>query len=209
MLAIIDYGMGNLRSVANAFRRLGREPQIFSDAQGLENARAIVLPGVGAFGDTMQNLRGKGFVEVLQQQVLEGGKPFLGICIGMEVLLSKSFEHGIHEGLGYIPGDVTRFPQETPAGRLRVPHVGWNTVNFTRSNPLVDGLGEKQDFYFVHSYYCAPSNDEVVVGSCDYGIPFAAIVSKDNISAVQFHPEKSHTAGIGLLRNWTERIAGC
>lgn len=209
MLAVIDYGIGNLRSVVNALRHLGRDPKVVDSGEGLNAASAIVLPGVGAFGDTMRNLRERCFVDALQKNVVEGGKPFLGICIGMEILLSRSFEHGEHKGLGWIEGDVVRFEATEAEPKLRVPHVGWNNVRFLRSDPLIEGLGEEQDFYFVHSYYCAPKDETVTLGRCDYGVPFASIVACDNLYGVQFHPEKSHRAGIGLLRNWVEKIARC
>jgi glutamine amidotransferase len=209
MLAVIDYGIGNLRSVLNAMRHLGREPKAVASGAELGDADAIVLPGVGAFGDTMANLRKRGFDTALQRQVIEKKTPFLGICIGMEVLLSRSFEHGEHQGFGWIEGDVVRFEPTPQVPNLRVPHVGWNNVRFGKPDPLVEGLGAEQDFYFVHSYYCAPKAPEVVVGACDYGVPFASIVARDNIYGVQFHPEKSHRAGIALLRNWLERVAHC
>jgi glutamine amidotransferase len=209
MLAVIDYGIGNLRSVLNALRHLGREPTPVAAGSEIGGAKAIVLPGVGAFGDTMANLRQRGFDQSLQQEVIEKKKPFLGICIGMEILLSRSFEHGEHKGLGWIEGDVIRFEPTENEPKLRVPHVGWNNVRFARPDPLIDGLGDEQDFYFVHSYYCAPKAKDVVLGACDYGVPFASIIGCDNIYGVQFHPEKSHRAGVALLKNWLDRVAQC
>jgi glutamine amidotransferase len=209
MIVVIDYGMGNLRSVYNAFRHIGIEAELATTPRPLADAGAIVLPGVGAFGETMKNLERMGFVEALQREVIEKGKPFLGICIGMEVMLTRSFEHGEHAGLAWIAGDVRRFDNSPPQQNLRVPHVGWNSVDFDRADPLVQDLGGRQDFYFVHSYYCQPRDAAMVVGSCDYGTRFAAIVANGNLRGVQFHPEKSHRAGLTLLKNWAAHAGQC
>ncbi|GIK79314.1 MAG: imidazole glycerol phosphate synthase subunit HisH [Pseudorhodoplanes sp.] len=209
MLAVVDYGIGNLRSVVNALRSLGRDPQVVSRGEDFSSAAAIVLPGVGAYGDSMHNLQERGLAEGLQRQVIEGGKPFLGICIGMQVMFSRSFEHGERAGLGWIGGDVVRFEATENEPNLRIPHVGWNAVRFTREDTLLAGLGEEQDFYFVHSYHCAPADRSVALGRCDYGVDFTAIVARDNLYGVQFHPEKSHRAGLALLKNWLDRIARC
>jgi imidazole glycerol-phosphate synthase subunit HisH len=199
MIAIIDYGMGNLRSVANAFEALGAEAKIAAEPAALREASGIVLPGVGAFGDGMRNLHERGFVEELQDQVIDGGKPFLGLCLGLQLLGTTGFEHGTHAGLGWIPGVVDRL--RAPSD-IRVPHIGWNDVRFVKTDGLYAGLGEKQVCYFVHSYAFHPEDRSVISGLCDYGGDFVASVSRENIHATQFHPEKSHKAGLAMLRNW-------
>ncbi len=206
MIAIIDYGMGNLRSVFNAFQSIGADVRIAAVPADLHAAHAVVLPGVGAFGDGMRNLHERGFVEELERQVLRGGKPFLGLCLGLQLLGSKGFEHGEHEGLGWIPGQVDRLP----SAPLRIPHIGWNDVRFTKKDGLFTGLGEMQAFYFVHSYALVPEDSSVISGVCDYGIEFCAAIERDNLHATQFHPEKSHKAGLAVLTNWSKQVqAAC
>jgi glutamine amidotransferase len=195
---IIDYAMGNLRSVQNAFRAIGCEASISSSPEDLRNAERIVLPGVGAFGDGMRNLREAGWIEPLEEEVLGKGKPFLGLCLGMQLLATEGMEHGLHEGLGWVPGRAKRL---TGAG-LRVPHMGWNDVRFVEGTRLFDEHGESATFYFVHSYYLDPDDHSVVSGVCSYGIDFAATVERDNIFATQFHPEKSQKAGLTALRTF-------
>jgi glutamine amidotransferase len=199
MIAIIDYGMGNLKSVFNAFRLLGYAVTVVDRPEGLREAKGIVLPGVGAFGDGMRNLHERGFVTELEKEVIVGGKPFLGLCLGLQLLGSKGFEHGETPGLGWIPGVVDRLPVPAP---LRVPHIGWNDVRFLKKVGLFQGSGDSQAYYFVHSFALLPDDPGVVSGVCDYGIEFVASVERDNISATQFHPEKSHKAGLVVLRNW-------
>jgi len=201
VIAIVDYRMGNLRSVHNAFAALGRESRVVDRPEELATADAIVLPGVGAFGDGIQNLRESGFVEALAREVRERGKPLLGICVGLQLLAEKGTEYGSHRGLGWVPGVVDRLP--VPGGpEYRLPHIGWNDVRFTRTDGVFAGLGESATYYFVHSYALNPITPEVVAGVCDYGNEFVAAVEVDNITAVQFHPEKSHRAGLALLENW-------
>jgi imidazole glycerol-phosphate synthase subunit HisH len=202
MVGIIDYGMGNLRSVANAFRFVGAGVECVTDPAGLRHVDAIVLPGVGAFGDGIRNLHERGFVGPLAEEVLHKGKPFLGICLGMQLLATTGLEHGTFAGLGWIPGVVDRFPNATGEGPLRVPHIGWNDVRFVERGGLFDDLGESASFYFVHSYKVEPQDKGVVSGWCEYGVPFAASIRRGNIVATQFHPEKSHRAGLSLLRNF-------
>jgi glutamine amidotransferase len=199
-VAIIDYGMGNLRSVANACAALGARFQIASQPGQLRDAERIVLPGVGAFGDGMSNLRRLSWLEVLEEEVRQKQKPFLGICLGMQLLAASGTEFGVHQGLGWIPGKVIRIACEDLA--VRVPHIGWNDVRFTRKNGLYAEMGEVQVFYFVHSYVLVPEDPSVVSGYCEHGIEFAASVECDNISGTQYHPEKSHKAGLAVLRNF-------
>ena len=203
MIAIIDYGMGNLRSVFNAFHALGIEAIIADGPAGLREAAGVVLPGVGAFGDGMRNLHERGFIEELEKQVVAGGKPFLGLCLGLQLLGTRGFEHGENAGLGWIPGTVDRLvvPDE-----LRVPHIGWNDTRFVKPDALFDGLGAAAAFYFVHSFVLVPDDPAVVSSVCDYGADFVASVRRDNICATQFHPEKSHKAGLAVLRNWAAAL---
>ena len=203
MIAIIDYGMGNLRSVFNAFQVLGIEASIADGPAGLREASGVVLPGVGAFGDGMRNLRERGFIEELERQVVAGGKPFLGLCLGLQLLGTRGFEHGENAGLGWIPGVVDRL---VVPDVLRVPHIGWNDTRFVKPDALFTGLGAAAAFYFVHSFVLVPEDPAVVTGVCDYGVDFVASVRRDNICATQFHPEKSHKAGLAVLRNWAKAL---
>ena len=201
MIAIVDYGMGNLRSVANAIAYCGAEPQVTDRADDLAEASHLVLPGVGAFGDAMARLSERGLIEPLTEQVLRKGKPLLGICLGMEVLAARSSEHGEHRGLGWFDADVVRLvPRERG---LKVPHMGWNTIAAKVDHPVLRGLTPQQlTFYFVHSYHMACRSTGDVVATCDYGGSFAAIVGRDNTIATQFHPEKSQDSGLQLLTNF-------
>ncbi len=200
MIAVIDYGMGNLRSVLNALNVLEQEAIVARSPDELRLASAIVLPGVGAFGDGMRNLRHAGWVDALEEEVRRKGKPFLGICLGMELLATTGTEHGAHEGLNWVPGVVDRIRPADPA--LRVPHIGWNDVRFARRNGLYAGLGETQSFYFVHSYVLRPEDRSVISGVCDHGGDFVASIEVDNLFATQYHPEKSHRAGLAVMRNF-------
>lgn len=199
-VAIINYGMGNLRSVMNAFHWLGQDTYVAIKPGDLRDADSVVLPGVGAFGDAMKNLDDAGWTESLHREVITGGKPFLGICLGMQILASTGTEHGCHKGLGWIPGRVLRLQSEN--SNLRVPHIGWNDVNLKKKDGLYQGLGDRQSFYFVHSYAMMPEDQETISGTCEYGPEFVASVEKDNIFAIQFHPEKSHKAGLAVLKNF-------
>lgn len=201
---IIDYGMGNLHSVANAFAALGCEATISNRPEDLHRAKRVVLPGVGAFGDGMHNLQTAGWVEVLEEEVRRGKKPFLGLCLGMQLLATKGLEHGTHEGLNWIPGVVERIQCDDPT--IRVPHIGWNDVQFIKKDHLYAGMGDSQVFYFVHSYILRPENPSIVTGMCSYGIEFAASLEAGNVYATQFHPEKSHKAGIKLLMNFLNML---
>lgn len=201
-LVIIDYGMGNLQSVANAFRAVDCVPAISVHPQDLKTADRIVLPGVGAFGDGMKNLRVSGWIDVLEEEVRYRNKPFLGLCLGMQLLGTTGTEHGLHEGLNWIAGRVERIRSDDPA--IRVPHIGWNDVRFTKKNGLYSGLGDSQVFYFVHSYVLCPEDTSVISSICSHGIEFCASIEKENVWATQYHPEKSQKAGLRVLQNFLD-----
>lgn len=202
MIAIIDYGLGNLTSVKNALDFLGIESEITNNIQKIEKANKIILPGVGAFGYGMENLKRLGLIEVLHKEVVENKKPFLGICLGMQLICKKSYEEGEFKGLGWIDAEVIRFNLESE--KLPVPHVGWNEVACNLASPILSQGNAEQTFYFVHSYYPNVKDKNLVVGWCDYGIKFAAVLQKENIFAVQFHPEKSQTEGIEILKKFSQ-----
>lgn len=205
MIAIIDYGMGNLRSVQKGFEKIGSEAVITDDPQVVLRAERVVLPGVGAFRDCMHNLEQGGFVEPIIKVIAEG-RPFLGICVGMQLLFSDSVEFGLYSGLNVIPGHVLRFPdQMTVAGeKLKVPQMGWNQLSFKRRPPVFEGIDDGSNVYFVHSYYVKPDDSSVIATTTDYGIEFCSSVWKDNIVATQFHPEKSQEIGLQILKNFAE-----
>lgn len=197
-VTVIDYGMGNLRSVRNAFEALGADVNVSEDPKVAFAAERIVLPGVGAFGDGMDNLRRRGWIDFLEREVRENGRPFLGLCLGMQLLATTGTEHGTHAGLGWVTGTVERIESD----KVRVPHVGWNDVEFTKENGLYAGLSSPEAFYFVHSYTFCPQDPDVVSGVCHHGGEFAASVEFDNIFATQYHPEKSHKIGLAVLQNF-------
>jgi imidazole glycerol-phosphate synthase subunit HisH len=194
MIAIADYGMGNRRSVEKALARVGAESVVTSDVR---DASAIVLPGVGAFPEAMRNLERTGLGEQLSERVA-AGVPLLGICLGMQLLFESSTEHEGARGLGILPGSVTRL--QSP----RLPHIGWNLVTFARPSALTEGLGESAAFYHVHSFACRTSEDADVVGRSEYGERFVSVVERGHVMAAQFHPEKSSTDGLRMLRNFAE-----
>jgi len=196
---IINYGMGNLRSVSNAFLALGCEVRISDSPRDLRDAGRIVLPGVGAFGDGMTNLERGGWIEELERAVLHGGRPFLGICLGMQLLASTGTEHGVRPGMNWIPGVVERLRERE---ETRVPHIGWNDVTFDGASRLYSGIEDPGTFYFVHSYVLVPEDPGVVTGWCRHGTRFAASIEKENIFAVQYHPEKSQKTGLAVLNNF-------
>lgn len=207
MIAIVDYGMGNLRSVEKAFQLIGAPATVTSDPDQIAKAERVVLPGVGAFGAAMENLRASGMDEAVVAAV-KAGKPFLGICLGMQLLFTDSDELGFYKGLDLIPGRVVQFFQpedRTPeTDALKVPHMGWNVLEVrTPAPPLMD-FPEGGMVYFVHSFYCAPSDPAVVSGTSRHGIDFCACVWKDNIFAAQFHPEKSSSVGLAMLKNFSD-----
>ena len=208
-VAVVDYGSGNLRSVAKALARSGVDPRVTNDPADVRRADAVVLPGVGAFADAAASLAAKGLDEAVRFAI-EGGRPYLGICLGLQLLFEESDEHGRTAGLGVLPGRVTRFPEVDAAGeRLRVPHIGWNEVRFAGPHPALAALPEADYFYFVHAYRALPGRDSDVVGRAEYGGAFAAAVARDNVLAVQFHPEKSQTAGKRVLDAWSAWMARC
>lgn len=199
MLAIIDYGAGNLRSVLHALTHLGvRDMRLVREPQELQGASKIILPGVGAFGAGMAQLQQQGLVVPLKQ-ALAAGIPYLGICVGMQILYEVGEEMGEHAGLGVLGGRVIRFPC---FDALKVPHMGWNQLKVRKECALLDGLDAGSYTYFVHSYYCAPTDRGTVAASVDYGVEFAAVIHKDNIFGVQFHPEKSQQIGLRILTNF-------
>ena len=204
MITIIDYEMGNLRSVEKAFETLGFAARVSSDPADLLDTDKIVLPGVGAFKDCINTLRGGGFVEPLLKHV-EAGRPLLGICVGMQMLFDESEEFGRHQGLGLFPGKVIRFPAGMEEGgeRLKVPHMGWNNISLKKASPIFPGVEDGSFVYFVHSYYCSAENEEDVAASCTYGdVEFCASVWRENIMATQFHPEKSQDIGLKIFENF-------
>ena len=195
-VAIIDYGVGNLRSVEKAFAATGCDAIVSGEESVLRAAGKLVLPGVGAFGACMRALSERGFDRLVRERV-EAGTPVLGVCVGMQMLFEESDEFGATPGLGLLPGRVQRFTDE-----LVVPHVGWNRVTQRQSHALFEDVANGAFFYFVHSYYCDPFDKSVVAGETEYGVSYASIVAKDNICGVQFHPEKSQDAGLQLLKNF-------
>lgn len=205
MIAIIDYGMGNLRSVQKGFEKVGFAAVVTADPQVVLEAERVVLPGVGAFRDCMHNLEQGGFVEPILRVIREG-RPFLGICVGMQLLLSDSVEFGLYKGLGVIPGHVLRFPDGMVVGgeKLKVPHMGWNQLSIRLPAPIFTEIEDGTNVYFVHSYYAKPDNAESVAATANYGAEFCAAIWQDNIVATQFHPEKSQDAGLRILKNFGE-----
>ncbi len=199
-LVIVDYGAGNLHSVARAVTHAGARPLITSSARYVAKAEALILPGVGAAADTMANLRRCQLVEPIREYVASG-RPFLGVCMGLQALLDVSEEGGEHECLGIVPGRVVRLPTG-----LKVPHMGWNTVRVARPHPIFDGIADESFFYFVHSYYARPDDPSVIIGETEYGVAFPAAIARDNLIATQFHPEKSGAAGLQMYANFL-RIA--
>jgi len=201
VIAIIDYGMGNLHSVSKAVERLGHEAVVTSSPETILRAEGAVLPGVGAFGDAMRNLRESGLDETVRR-FHASGRPLLGICLGMQLLFSESEEYGPHQGLGLLPGRVVRFPNDR-----KVPHMGWNELRFVRSDPLLEGL-KPGHVYFVHSYHALPEEPGDLIAVTDYGGPVTAIVGRGNLYGMQFHPEKSGTLGMALLERFAELTVG-
>ena len=200
MIAIIDYQMGNLRSVQKAFERVGHAATITSDPDRLSEASKIVLPGVGGFGDAMRELKTRQLVAPIHQAI-DSGKPFLGICLGLQLLFEVSYEGGQHEGLGVLQGEVVRFELPSP---YKVPHMGWNQAMIRKPVPILRETAEGTHFYFVHSYYVVPRDQDIVAIEADYAEPFCAMVWRDNLFATQFHPEKSQSEGLKLLKHFAE-----
>jgi len=199
MIAIIDYGMGNLRSVQKALEAVGAEAVVSSDPQTILDAGSVVLPGVGAFKDCMDNLERLDLIEVVQKSI-QSGKPFLGICLGLQLLFEQSIEFGTVQGLGILPGKVMRFHLDDP--KLKVPHMGWNTIDICKPSPLLDSVDEHPYYYFVHSYYVVPDDPGVIAATTDYGGAFVSGIQHENIHAFQFHPEKSQKQGLAMLERF-------
>lgn len=201
MIAIVDYKAGNLTSVARALEHLGHACEITDRPERIRGADRVILPGVGAAGATMENLNALGLADVLRNDIARGGKPFLGICIGIQVLLERSEEDRAN-CLGIIPGHVTRYPSAIDGRPLKVPQIGWNRVRQTRPHPVFDGVADHTHFYFVNSYYPVPDDPAVTIATSDYGVTFTAALAHDNVIATQFHLEKSGAAGLRLLDNF-------
>lgn len=200
MIGIIDYGMGNLFSVYHALEMVGADVKICNSPVDLDDVERVVLPGVGAFRDCISNLEKRGFIDALEKNILGKSKPFLGICLGMQLLARKSEEGGIQKGLGWFDADVLRLAPGEAA--LRVPQIGWNDIRYRKESPFFAGLPQYPDFYFVHSYAMKCNNENDIEAVCDYGSTVTAAVRKNNIFAVQFHPEKSQEYGLKILSNF-------
>lgn len=197
MIAIIDYGVGNLRSVQKAFEYVGYSAIVTNKPNEIIKASHVVLPGVGAFGDAMESLERTDMIDTIFK-VIKQGKPFLGICLGMQLLFDRSFEGGIHTGLQLIPGEIKKIPEQPG---LKIPHMGWNELIY-RQNPLFEGLDDKPYVYFVHSYYLETQNTQYVIGTVNYGNEIQVAVNRDNILGLQFHPEKSGSIGLQIIKNF-------
>ncbi len=202
MIAIIDYGLGNLASIKNAFESIGAENEITDEKEKIQKADKLILSGVGAFGYGMENLKDMGLIDILNEEILINKKPILGICLGMQLMCKKSYEGGEFSGLGWLDAEVVRFPADKK--EFRVPHVGWDDVDCDLKCPLFEGGKSRQTFYFVHSYYLEPKDEKITVGTCDYGVKFCAVTQKENIFATQFHPEKSQYEGLEILKKFSQ-----
>lgn len=200
MIAIIDYGMGNLRSVQKGFEKVGFSAKIVTDPNEIIKASGVVLPGVGAFKDAMENLQASGMVEAIHE-VVKKGTPFLGICLGLQLMFSESEEWGLHKGLDLVEGRVRKIP----AG-VKIPHMGWNAAEIVNDSPIMAGIDSGSYFYFVHSYYVDPVDPKVTTCQTDYNMKFTSIITKDNLFGIQFHPEKSSSIGLKILKNFGELI---
>ena len=200
MIAIIDYDMANLRSVQKAFEHVGAQAQIVREPGGIEQADAIVLPGVGAFADAVKTLRDRGLAEPIIRHIAQG-KPFLGICLGLQMLFDVGYEDGEHQGLGVLRGKCVRFDLDESQG-LKVPHMGWNQLDVRRPSPILRNLPEGAGVYFVHGYHVVPADESLIATTTDYGGPFVSSIWRDNLFATQFHPEKSQKVGLQILANF-------
>lgn len=208
-VAVVDYGAGNLRSVTKALERSGARATVVSEASAVRAADAIVLPGAGAFADAASGLAEKQ-LDVAVREAVDGGTPYLGLCLGLQLLFDESDEHGLTRGLGILPGRVERFPDTTPDGaHLRVPHIGWNPVSWRSEHPVLASLPEGEAFYFVHSFRAVAAREGDVAGVATYGAEFTAAVARGNVVAVQFHPEKSQQAGKQLLDAFVHWVGEC
>jgi len=201
MIVIVDYGMGNLRSVEKGFLKVGADARVVSDPKSVDDAHAIVLPGVGAFRDCMRNLEEMSLIEPIVKAIQEG-KPYLGICLGLQVLFTESEEFGRGQGLNIFSGKVIRFPENN----LKVPHMGWNTIKILRRPPIFNSIQDEVYFYFVHSFYVAPDDKDLIATTTDYGVTFTSMVWKENVFATQFHPEKSQELGLRILKGFKDFV---
>ncbi len=199
-IVIVDYGAGNLRSVARAVAHVGHEPLVTQDPHDVATADALIVPGVGAAADTMRNLHEHGMVDPIREYIASG-RPFFGVCMGQQALLTLSEEGGEHPCLDVIPGRVTKLPPG-----LKVPHMGWNNVRQRTPHPLFEGIPDDSYFYFLHSYYPKPDDDDVVIGETEYGVTFASVLARDNVVATQFHPEKSGEMGLRMYGNFLAQV---
>ncbi|MCB8928017.1 MAG: imidazole glycerol phosphate synthase subunit HisH [Ardenticatenaceae bacterium] len=211
-IIMIDYGASNIRSAQKAFEHIGADVQLTDDPEVVRRATKLVLPGVGAFGSGMAGLHRHNLPEAIQESVRRG-VPFLGICVGMQLMFTEGHEMGIHQGLDLLPGKVVKFPDsltvknsQSTINHLKVPHMGWNQLEPAWENPLLDDIQAGDYTYFVHSYYCDPEDATAVLAWTDYGFPFASVVAKDNIYGLQFHPEKSQNVGLTILKNFVEKL---
>ncbi len=200
MISILDYGMGNLRSVSKAFERVGADCKITRDSNAIAKADKLVVPGVGAFRDCMQTLQDLGLVEPIRE-FIRSGRYYLGLCLGMQILMEESEEGGDVPGLGIISGKVLKFPSDLG---LKVPHMGWNNIHFEKKAKLFSGLPQDSFVYFVHSYYVAPDSSKVIAATTNYGFDFASSLQHENILATQFHPEKSQAVGLQIIQNFCD-----
>jgi glutamine amidotransferase len=198
-IVIVDYGAGNLGSVANAMAKLGYQPKITDQPSEVMNAAAVILPGVGAAGDAMENLKKIGMADIIWK-LIDSKRPLFAVCVGLQLLLSGTEEGGWHECLNVIPGKVRRLPDG-----LKIPHMGWNQVKQTARHEVFDAIPDEANFYFVHSYYVDPEDKSVVAGITDYGVPFGSVIIKDNLVATQFHPEKSGNCGLKMYSNFFKK----
>ena len=205
MITIVDYGVGNLGSIVNMLKKVGAKAEASSDPDVLRKAEKLILPGVGAFDAGMKKLNETGLVPVLNELVLEKKVPVIGLCLGMQLMTGKS-EEGTEAGLGWIEAETVRFKFGPENAHLKIPHMGWNTLDIQRQHPLVADLEPESRFYFVHSYHIVCADKTDVVAYTDYGYPLAAIINRENIMGAQFHPEKSHKFGMQLLKNFAERL---
>ena len=208
-IVIIDYSMGNLRSVQKAFEQVGCTVIITNDHDTIRSADKIVLPGVGAFKDGMKHLEELNLIELLTDEVIKNKKPFLGVCLGMQLLANKSSENGETDGLGWIDAQVVKFDFEDCNEKLKIPHVGWNNISYKNKNALYNEIQDNSDFYFVHSYHFKANDTQVVTSTTDYGFDFISSIHKDNIYAFQFHPEKSQAIGLKIIENFVNLESKC